>query len=187
MKPTDRSERISPETRHLITVDEEGRSRGVADSHECHQGDGLLHSAFLVMIFDRQNRLLQAKRSVQKKLWPRYWDGTVAGHFYPGEDMETSLKRRIKTEVGLDCRRPKYLFQFLYKARYSDIGIEREVCRIYIADNLDMRSVPFNPAEVMECRFLDVQELGRLLERNASEITPWFTIAFQKSREHGLF
>ncbi len=178
---------MTPDNRLLITVDEGGRSLGVADKDECHRGDGLLHSAFLVMIFDGQSRLLQAKRSGQKKLWPHHWDGTVAGHFNPGEDQETSLIRRIRTEVGLDCRRPEYLFQFLYEARYGDVGIEKEVCHVYSAEHRSGRSVPFNPAEVMECRFLKVEELSRVIETDASGITPWFNIAFLKGKESGLF
>jgi isopentenyl-diphosphate Delta-isomerase len=168
-------------------VDEDGRGLGIAGRDECHRGDGLLHSAFLAMIFDRKNRLLQAQRSGLKRLWPHHWDGTVAGHFSPGEAEPASIRRRIREEVGLDCPNPKYLFRFIYMARYGDIGAEREVCHVYVIDHLRRRRIPFNPAEVAKCRFLEAGELARLIERDASVFTPWFRIAFRMGKENGSF
>ena len=38
------------EPRHLCLVDEQGRFLRGEDKDTCHSGDGILHSAFLVMV-----------------------------------------------------------------------------------------------------------------------------------------
>lgn len=172
---------------YLIRVNENGSALGTAEKEACHQGEGILHSAFLVMIFNWKRQLLQAKRSGLKKLWPQHWDGTVAGHFQPGIEPEASLKKRINEEIGLTCNSPKYLFSFAYQAYYRDIGVEREVCRIYAADGLKVSAIAFNPIEVSECRFVGIPELAEEIRRGSQTFTPWFLLAFKKGRDHGQF
>jgi len=178
---------MKPLSNYLITVDETGAALGVEENGACHQGEGILHSAFLVMIFDHKNRLMQAKRSRHKKLWPHFWDGTVAGHFYPEESREASLKKRVFEETGLACVAPKFLFGFFYQARYKNIGIEKEICHVFAADHVRTEGISLNPNEVSECRFFEIAELERKIEAEALAFTPWFLMAFRRGRDNGVF
>lgn len=186
MKPGKLSPKLPPARRRLMVVDEADLVLGTADIDRCHAEGGILHSAFLVMIFDRQKRLLQARRSRHKKLWPLFWDGTVAGHFYPGQDREETIKKRIAEEIGLACDGLRYLFQFSYQARYQEIGIEREVCHVYSAAGIDGRKVTLNPREVSKSRFLEVSKAAELVGTEAGNFTPWFLHAFRQGRERGF-
>jgi isopentenyl-diphosphate delta-isomerase len=172
--------------RDLIVVDEDDKVVGTADHDTCHSGEGILHSAFLVMIFDRQERLLQARRSRHKRLWPLFWDGTVAGHFYPGQDREETVKKRIAEETGFACDGLRYLFRFSYQARYREIGVEREVCHVYCAAGVDGRKIALNPLEVSESRFLEISRAAELIAAVDEDFTPWFLYAFRQGRERGF-
>lgn len=168
---------------YLITSDETGAALGIDEKEICHAGDGIRHQAFLVMILDGRNRLMLARRSPLKMLWPGFWDGTVAGHFTPGENRETALVRRVKEETGLDCGAPAHLFGFAYEARYEDAGIEKEYCDVYLASGVATETIPLNPAEVSECRFADIPEAEKLIAARALEFAPWFMMAFDKCRQ----
>ncbi|MEW5901711.1 MAG: NUDIX domain-containing protein [Acidobacteriota bacterium] len=171
--------KIEQERRYLITVDELGNSLGIEEKSACHQGEGTLHSAFLVMIFDRHSGLMQARRSRHKPLWPGFWDGTVAGHFVPGESPGLSLRRRVFEEVGVDCKKIDYRFKFSYQARYKNIGTEREVCHVYSVRSVREIEVALNNLEVSECRFTSVEEVAGRMESRFAKFTPWFLIAFR--------
>ena len=109
----------------LITVDGDGSALGVCEKAACHSGEGITHSAFLIMLRDGEGRLLLARRSLRKMLWPGFWDGTVAGHFHPGEDKEAALRKRVLEETGLACDAPVFLFKFAYAARYGERSASR--------------------------------------------------------------
>jgi isopentenyl-diphosphate Delta-isomerase len=172
--------------KYLITVDDRGNALGVDEKEACHAGDGIRHHAFLVMVLDDRDRLMLARRSRLKALWPRFWDGTVAGHFSPGEDREAALVRRVGDETGLVCGPPKYLLSFAYEARYEDKGIEKEFCDVFLAAGVKTDTIPLNPAEVSECRFVDISEAERLIAAEALEFTPWFVAAFAKWRQNAF-
>jgi isopentenyl-diphosphate delta-isomerase type 1 len=169
-----------PVSRYLLRVNPDGRPAGIEEKEKCHAGDGVWHSAFLVMVFDEADRLIQAQRSRSKTLWPDYWDGTVASHFYPGEDRDLSIRRRISQEIGVTCGPLDFLFQFSYQSRYRDIGIEKEVCHVYRASHIRTRDVSPDAAEVAQFRFSGRGELSRQIRKDAEAFTPWFLLAYRR-------
>jgi isopentenyl-diphosphate delta-isomerase len=171
----------------LIRVDENGREVGVENKEKCHQGEGIRHRAFLIMIFDRDRRLLLAKRSRLKKLWPCFWDGTVAGHYFSGSHHKNTPRVRIGQELGTACDDLRPLFEFLYEARYKDLGIEKEVCHVFAANHHGEEDVAGNREEVSELSFLEIPELSEWVRTAPGEFTPWFLLAFRKGRDNGLF
>ena len=169
-----------------MTVDAEGAVLGVAEKTDSHSGEGLRLSAYLVMLFDVGGRLMLARRSPHKTLWPGYWDGTVAGHFRPGEDKDASLRRRVLEETGLVCGTPVYLFKFAYVARYEDVGVENEVCEVYSARIAPSGAIPLDPGEVSECRFAGAADLEKEIAAGASDLAPWLVLAVRKRGENGV-
>jgi isopentenyl-diphosphate delta-isomerase len=169
-----------PASRYLLRVNPDGRPVGIEEREKCHAGDGIWHSAFLVMIFDEAGRLMQAQRSRSKTLWPDYWDGTVASHFYLGEDRDMSVRKRISQEIGVTCGSLEYLFKFSYQSRYRDVGIEKEVCHVYRAGRVRTRDVSPDAAEVAQFRFSGLRELSQEVRKNAEVFTPWFLLAYRK-------
>lgn len=171
----------------LIRVDENGQEVGFEEEKKCHQGEGIRHRAFLVMIFDRERRLFLAKRSHLKKLWPCFWDGTVAGHYHSGSHHEKTPLVRIEQELGTGCNDLWPLFEFPYEARYKDLGIEKEVCHVFGANHTGKKLIAINQEEVSALDFLDVSELAEWVRTAPGEFAPWFLLAFRKGRDSGVF
>jgi len=167
----------------LILVDENGRYVGDMEKEECHREKGRLHSAFLVMITNAKAELMQAKRSGKKKLWPHFWDGTVAGHFYKGEDCAESAKGRVFEEIGVKCADLEFLFKIRYQATFKDIGAENEICHVFRANDLRAEEIAVNPDEVSEYKFSSIPRLRKAVQAAPGEFTPWFLIAFKKLTE----
>lgn len=170
----------------LITVDADGLALGVCEKAACHSGEGITHSAFLVMLRDGEGRLLLARRSLHKALWPGFWDGTVAGHFHPGEDKDAALRKRVLEETGLACDAPAYLFKFAYTARYGEIGAENEVCEVYSARVAPSGAIPVDPREISESRFVALPDLEKEIAAGAPDLAPWLVLAIRKRGEHGV-
>jgi len=66
------NEVVSFDDEMLIVVDENDITIDYKSKIECHQGNGILHRAFSIFIFNEQGQLILQKRSGQKLLWPLY-------------------------------------------------------------------------------------------------------------------
>ena len=53
---------VSYDSEDLILVDESDNELGHLSKADCHDGDGILHRAFSVFVFDDQGRLLLQQR-----------------------------------------------------------------------------------------------------------------------------
>ena len=165
---------------NIIRVDEFGRILGEEEKIGCHTGEGRLHSAYLVMLFNVSGRLMLSRRSRGKMLWPGFWDGSVASHYHLGEDREESVRRRVLKEVGLSCPRFEYRFRFRYRAVYLDIGVEDEICDVFRCSDVDGKEVRPDSAEVSEIRFYEPRDVDKLMSERPNELTPWFILAYQR-------
>ena len=64
----------------VILVDDEDQVLGSMSKVEAHSGDGVLHRAFSIHVFDEKNRLLMQKRASHKITFPDVWANTVCSH-----------------------------------------------------------------------------------------------------------
>ncbi|RMI05009.1 MAG: isopentenyl-diphosphate Delta-isomerase [Calditrichaeota bacterium] len=166
----------------LIVVDENDNVIGYKNKVECHRGEGILHRAFSIFIFNDRGELLIQKRSAQKPLWPLFWSNSCCSHPRKGEEMAEAAQRRLQEELGFTTPL-KHLFTFQYHARYRDVGSEREVCAVYIGKcNGEVR---VNPNEIEEWRFVDVETITRELQEHPERYTPWFKLEWERIlRDH---
>ncbi len=165
--------------KRIVIVDEEDNVLGEEDKDRCHEGEGILHRAFLAMIFNKKGEVLLARRSAKKKLWPGFWDGTVASHLSKGETCEQAAIRRLSEEIGVNARPVSYLFKFRYKANYGGIGSENEICALLTAQAEKAELLP-NPDEISETCFIRPERLVQAA--GACQFTPWFILAIGKMR-----
>ena len=163
----------------IIIVDENDNCLGVEEKGKCHEGDGILHRAFLAMVFNDKGELLLARRSNKKKLWPGYWDGTVASHLFKGEDYAGATKRRLQQEIGLVTDEIEYLFKFQYKIGYKDLGTEHEICAVLKVSGIDPDVINPNNEEISEVKFVDPQILLNKFSDNKMSYAPWFILAMK--------
>ncbi len=169
----------------LVLVNSEDEVLGHKDKWECHQGQGELHRAFSIFIFNDKNELLLQRRSEQKLLWPQVWANSCCSHPRKGEEFENAVHRRLREELNLQADL-KFLFKFEYQARYKDVGSENELCSVYIGRSNDVASA--NQNEVAELRYVGPEELDRLLAEDEGvdgeeDYSPWLKIEWDRIRD----
>ena len=59
---------VSDPAERLILVDSQDQSVGTLSKTECHAGEGVLHRAFSVFLFNSKHELLLQRRSASKPL-----------------------------------------------------------------------------------------------------------------------
>jgi len=170
----------------IVIVDGNDNLIGEEDKDKCHDGDGILHRGFVAMVLSGEGELLLARRSGKKRLWPGFWDGTVASHLAGGEDYVTASKRRLVEEIGLSADDVKYLFKFQYRAKYKDVGAENEICAVTMVDGVDIGTIFPNSAEIVSVRTITQQALTEDMTKNPGAYTPWLILALEHINEQGL-
>ena len=110
----------NPSEDKLILVDENDREIGSALKEDCHLGNGILHRAFSVFIFNEENKVLMQQRSEEKMLWGRFWSNACCSHPKLGETIDDAAQRRIKVELSIEAEL-NFLFKFEYQEKFEDI------------------------------------------------------------------
>ncbi len=170
----------STESELLILVDTHDQETGSLGKVECHDGDGILHRAFSVFLFNDRGELLLQQRSADKRLWPMYWTNTCCSHPRQGESMQTATERRLQQELNT-ASTLEFIYKFEYQARFGDLGSENELCWVYLG-RIE-REATANDAEVAALRFADEKTLQAEIESNPEDFTPWFKMEWQRLNE----
>lgn len=162
---------VSSESEELILVDEDDTELGVLDKGLCHDGDGVLHRAFSLFLFNSNGQLLLQQRADDKRLWPEYWSNSCCSHPRRGESMEIATRRRLADELNVDASL-EFVYKFRYQSRFGSAGSENELCSVFLGRCDD--EVVANRSEIKAIRFVDAKSLARELEVAADLFTPWF-------------
>jgi isopentenyl-diphosphate delta-isomerase len=178
-----REEIVSFASEQLILVDDSDREIGYKPKTECHLGQGVLHRAFSIFVFNSANELLLQQRSASKMLWPGYWSNTCCSHPRRGETMATAVTRRLEQELGFTCPL-EYLYKFKYQAQFGTVGAEHELCSVYYG-RYD-GPVDANVNEIAAWRFVGVEALERELASAPETFTPWFKMEWVHIRANYL-
>jgi isopentenyl-diphosphate delta-isomerase len=167
----------------LILVDEADREVGHLDKASCHQGRGVLHRAFSLLIFNDAGELLLQQRSAGKRLWPLFWSNSCCSHPRRAETMEQAIHRRLYEELGLRCSL-QFLFKFQYQAQFDAAGAEQELCSVFVGRTSD--PVRIDPSEILAWRWISPAALqAELASAGAERFTPWFVMEWERIlRDH---
>jgi isopentenyl-diphosphate delta-isomerase len=177
------NEVVSFENEKLILVDEHDNEIGNLSKDKCHDGQGHLHRAFSLFIFNRDGEVLLQQRSGQKRLWPMYWSNACCSHPRQGEEMSEAINRRLKQELGMTSEL-EFLFKFIYQAQYDEGGSEHELCWVYLGRSAD--DIVVNANEIADWRYVSVDELNHELTSDPGSFTPWMKLEWQRiQEEHG--
>lgn len=174
---------MSSEHERLILVDEADKELGYLSKAECHDGEGLLHRAFSVFIFNAEGHLLLQQRGRNKRLWPKFWSNSCCSHPREGESMQVATTRRLLEELGVAVEL-EYVYKFRYQARFGEQGAEHELCSVYLGRCVE--DVEANKTEIEDIRFLSATELSAEMDASADRFTPWFKQEWDKlNDQHG--
>jgi isopentenyl-diphosphate Delta-isomerase len=168
----------SADSEALILVDECDREVGHMSKALCHEGPGVLHRAFSLLIFNPAGELLLQRRARTKRLWPLYWSNSVCSHPRRSEPMESATHRRLHEELGIRCPL-SYLFKFQYQAQYGSAGSEHELCSVYVGRYSGALRV--NRGEIDSWRWVGADALqDEMASSAASHFTPWFKLEWAR-------
>ncbi len=170
---------VSFDDEKLILVDGNDNTLGYKSKESAHKGDGILHRAFSLFIFNDKKELLIQKRSQQKPLWPMFWANSVCSHPRKGEDYDTAIHRRLIEELGITTPLT-FLFRFQYQARFDHKRSENELCSVYIGKSND--KIVANGNEIAKWKFINLKQLELEITENPTKFTPWFKIELKKIR-----
>ena len=172
---------VSFGSEELILVDAEDNEIGHLDKASCHRGEGVLHRAFSIFIFNLDGELLLQQRSADKPLWPLYWSNTCCSHPRRGEQQALAAQRRLQQELGLRTSL-QFVYKFQYHAPYNGHGSERELCTVFLGQS-EQPPRP-NPNEVAAWRFVSPADLSEELrsDTNGERFTPWFRMEWERLR-----
>jgi isopentenyl-diphosphate delta-isomerase len=167
----------------LILVDEDDRRLGHLSKSLCHEGRGVLHRAFSLLIFNDRAELLVQQRSPKKRLWPLYWSNSCCSHPRRAESMEVATRRRLAEELGIRCDL-QFLFKFQYHAQFDATGAEHELCSVFIGRADAPPAI--NAEEIADWRWVRPEVLQReLSSAGSARYTPWFMLEWDRIwRDH---
>jgi isopentenyl-diphosphate delta-isomerase len=167
----------------LILVDASDRELGYLSKERCHEGRGILHRAFSLLIFNDAGELLLQQRSAHKRLWPLYWSNSCCSHPRRYESVDTAIKRRLYEELGVSCAL-RFLYKFEYQAQFDANGAEHELCSVFVGHCTERLQI--NLQEIHNWRWISQEALQAEMERHgAAKFTPWFRLEWaQIQRDH---
>lgn len=178
-----------------ILINEDDQKIGADTKKNCHLNvnidKGMLHRAFSVFLFNKDNELLLQQRSDAKITFPDCFTNTCCSHPLntPEETEERdaigvrrAAQRRLKAELGIPMEQVtpdelKYLTRIHYKAQSDGIWGEHEIDYILFLQK-DVTLNP-DPNEIKSHRYVSQEELKQLMEKGKQgevQITPWFQL-----------
>jgi len=167
----------------VVAVDADDEPDGTVNRLEAHTGDGIRHRAFTCLVFDREGRILLARRSPEKRLWDAHWDGTVASHPEEDQSQKSAARRRLREELGVDPTQYDDLRvtdKFEYKRYYPNEGVEWEVCAV-LKVTLDEVAIDPDESEIAGLLWADYEHLhAHPAWYRQLRLCPWFEIAMRR-------
>jgi len=165
----------------LILVNEDDEAIGTLPKEECHLGDGILHRAFSIFIYNDQGEVLIQRRGAKKMLWPGYWSNACCSHPHLSENLSHAIHRCLKHELGINCEL-SFLYKFIYKSRFNEVGTEHELCSVWRGDCSSIISP--HESEIMESRFIPPLELDREIKHSPEIFTPWLILEWEEIQKN---
>jgi isopentenyl-diphosphate Delta-isomerase len=167
----------------LILVDETDRDLGQLSKALCHEGRGVLHRAFSLLIFNGSGELLIQQRAASKRLWPMYWSNSCCSHPRSSESLEFAAQRRLFEELGINCPL-QYLYKFQYQAQFDATGAENELCSVFIGRSSG--PIRANSEEIYDWRWISPAALNEeIAVQGGRAFTPWFMLEWARIwRDH---
>lgn len=157
---------------HVILVDEQDNAIGTMEKLEAHQ-KGLLHRAFSILLFNSKGEILLQRRALEKYHSGGLWTNTCCSHPLPEECITVATRRRLLHEMGIDLQ-TEFAYKFIYKTPLDRDLIEYECDHVFIG-HFDGKPQA-NPDEVMDWKYMDMQELRADMASNPDIYTAWFKL-----------
>jgi isopentenyl-diphosphate delta-isomerase len=166
----------------VILVNRDNRKIGEEEKIKAHK-EGKLHRAFSIFIYNSKGELLIQKRAKEKYHSGGLWSNSVCSHPKSNENYQQAVHRRLKEEMGFDCKLKK-LFCFIYNAGFQNGLIENEYDCVFVG-KFDGKPKP-NRKEIMNYKWISVKELKKDIIKNPDKYTIWLKIALKRIKNYNI-
>lgn len=169
------------EPEQVVGVAENGSVLGPVDRTKAHEGTGILHQAFEIVLVEGEGpdaRLLLCRRSPLKRLWGGVLADSCAGHPMVGEPLAVAAARRLREETGLTLAGASLLQlgNIVYREDHGDGRCECEWCAVFVA-RIDPGALRINEEEISEVRRISFSEIDAYLSGTPEPLAPWLHLA----------
>lgn len=160
----------------VILVNEKDEKIGLMPKMEAHE-KALLHRAFSVFVFNKNNELLLQQRAADKYHSPLLWANSCCSHQRDGENNIDAGKRRLQEEMGFVCDL-KEITSFIYKAPFDNGLTEHELDHILVGYYNENPKI--NTEEVADFKWMKLNDVQKDIAEQPQLYTEWFKIIFDK-------
>jgi isopentenyl-diphosphate delta-isomerase len=164
-------------TDEVILVDEDDKQIGISEKLEAHQSGGKLHRAISIFIFSPKGEMLLQQRAKSKYHCGGLWTNTCCSHPRPGEETEAAAHRRLKEEMGIDCK----LFEihsFIYKTDFENGLTEHEFDHVLVGTFDGEPTISREEAE--NWKWETVEAVRNDIREHPEKYTYWFKFSFEE-------
>ncbi len=161
---------------YVVLVDEQDNEIGLMEKMEAHE-KGLLHRAFSVFVFNSKKEFLLQRRALSKYHSGGLWTNTCCSHPRNGETTLNAAKRRLQEEMGFVCEIEEQ-FSFIYKKELDNNLTEHELDHVFFGQYEG--KIDFNQDEVMDYKYVKLDDLLLDMQNNPDDYTVWFKICFDE-------
>ncbi len=130
---------------------------------------GLQHRGAHVFLFTRAGKMLVQKRSADRAASPSMLDCSVSEHVKAGESYFDAALRGMKEEMGVDGIEIEPLVTFRMNYGIND----NEISRLF-KGIVDPETVKFDPVEIEEINYYNVNELQEMIKDGDLKFCGWF-------------
>jgi isopentenyl-diphosphate delta-isomerase len=163
----------------VILVDKKDNQISLEEKIKAHR-EKKLHRAFSVFAFNSKGELLIQQRAKTKYHSGGIWANTCCSHPEPGKDLISEVKRRLKEEMGFNCRLEE-IFSFIYETPVKSRGkimYEHEFDHVFIGEFNGMPKP--SKKEVKSWQWISVKDLKKDIKQNPNKYAYWTKILFKK-------
>ena len=164
------------ESQQVVLVDSQDQPTGKMEKLEAHR-KGVLHRAFSVFIFNKEDEMLLQQRAKDKYHSAGLWTNACCSHPRPDENVKDAAERRLMEEMGFTIPLEK-IFDFIYKEEVGSGLIEYEFDHVFTGSYDG--EILFNEDEVVAYAFKTIAEIEQLLKSKPALFSKWFHIAFPR-------
>jgi isopentenyl-diphosphate delta-isomerase len=155
----------------IVLLSPDGRAVGTAPKASSHHHATPLHLAFSCYLTDSAGRVLTTQRAHDKATFPSVWTNSCCGHPAPAESLRAAVRRRVRTELGLDTGTITLVLpEFRYRATAADGVVENELCPVVCATATG--ELRLHPDEVADSEWRDWDACVELTGHPPA--SPWF-------------
>jgi isopentenyl-diphosphate delta-isomerase len=140
---------------------------------------GLRHKAVSVFVMAGDALLIQ-RRALGKYHTPGLWANTCCTHPEWEEPDAVCAIRRLEEELGITGVRARHRGQVEYRANVGGGLIEHELVEVFVVEAAQDLPVAINPHEVMDTRWVTLDQLRSDIARTPELFTPWLRIYLER-------